>query len=147
MRALVHWASCGIALCFAAGCRDDAPFLPLNELCSELVVDVCDARAGCCASEAPDACLQREQLACAEEQRALQTEQHAYDAEAAARLRTASRTRLDACEAAPALASFYQDGLALGAPCARDAQCQSGHCALEARTCSEPAPRVLCASP
>ena len=147
MRAGTRRASCVIALCFAIGCGDDTPFLPLDKLCGELAVDVCDARDGCCEPESRDACLQREQRACGPQQQSLEAEQRSYDAEAAAHLRGSARTTLDACGSAPTLASFYEGGLALGATCERDGQCQSGRCAIETHACVDAIVRPLCASP
>ena len=45
------------------GCRDGEPFLPLTELCSELSIDICDARATLCGGDAAG-CLVGERERC-----------------------------------------------------------------------------------
>jgi hypothetical protein len=136
-----------VVLSLALGCGDDVRFLPLDQLCAELVSDLCDARDGCCDPEPRAACEVREQRACAARQQSLEAEPLTYDAEAAARQRSAARAALDACEPAPSLSAFFRGGLALGAACERDARCQSALCALASRTCVEALARPLCAVP
>lgn len=128
------------------GCRDGEQFLPLSELCVELSIDLCEARATSCGGD-PAACLLGEQERCMvvltqyESEPALR-----YDSVAAAEQRSAARAVLE-LGAVPSLAGFFEGGAPVGTGCERDSQCASGSCALATQTCIDAVNVPLCAVP
>jgi len=118
-------------LAFAASCGDDAPaFLPLDQLCSAISEDVCDAPKGCCkVLNDGDECLERVNTICEQERAELVKENAlSYDGVEAARVRSAQQADVAECRAATAIAGFFEGGLTSGTACERDAQCASGAC-------------------
>jgi hypothetical protein len=139
------WAALGAVL--ATACGDDEPrFLSFEELCPELAADICGARnGGCCAMVDMAACLAVEESVCRLGVDAYMREASLnYDSVYAATQRNAARGVLDACGSKPVLASFFEGGLALGTPCERPSQCQSGVCTGTPPVCVEATPAPLC---
>jgi hypothetical protein len=133
------------------GCGDDDPkFLSFEQLCPELASDVCAARnGGCCATGVdPVQCGKDEEAICrsAVSLFAAESSLH-YDAPRAATQHEQTRNTLSACGALPVLASYFQGGLVLGAPCERSSQCGSGRCTSDAHVCVEPVSTPLCTAP
>jgi len=141
-------ALCALLLASFSGCAEGDPILSLKELCPELALDVCEARAGSCCPIPTDqaSCEATERVRCEDElKQYVQESGLSYDALHAARQREAARDALAACDPAPSLAQFFERGFPLGATCERDAQCGSGRCSgEEPRVCIEAAAPPLC---
>jgi len=126
------------------GCKDEERFIPLEQLCGEISQEICDARGSCCSLD-PEACQLPEVERCtALLEQYVKEPTLRYDSVRAERQSSAASLVLDKCGAVPALASFFEGGAALGAPCERDSQCTTGSCAGEPRVCVDPAPVLLC---
>lgn len=153
---MVFPARVGMLLCSSlalAACEDDPKFISIESLCTQLAVDVCEARIGACCPAETDtmACQDGVEARCKALRANFEAEaapDRTYESERAAAQSDALRAELAAlnppCQLKPLLARFYTSGLVLGAACERDTQCESGVCAGEPKQCSD-APLVsLC---
>jgi len=136
-----------VGLFFATACGDDEPrFLSLGQLCPELAADICGARnGGCCAPVDMLTCQAAEEAACRESSDSFTREASLnYDSVSAAKQHELSRAALDACGPVPVLASFFEGGLPLAAPCERATQCASGTCSGAPLVCTQTADTPVC---
>lgn len=134
---------------FGCGGDDDPKFLSFEQLCPELASDVCASRnGGCCATGVdPVQCEKDEEATCRAAVSVFSAESGLrYDAVRAATQHEQTRNALSACGALPVLASYFQGGLLLGAPCERSSQCGSGNCSSDAHVCVESVSAPLCAA-
>jgi hypothetical protein len=129
-----------------AACGDDEAFLPLDQLCPALAEDLCTARnAGCCPMVDPVSCEATERTRCEADKAPFESDaSRRYDSRAAARQLQAVRTLLDACGAPPGVATFFGNGLPVGAACERESQCASGTCSGAPGVCTELMSEPLC---
>lgn len=134
---------CAFTLPFI-GCGDDAPaFLALDQLCDAIAEDICNAPSGCCKVINDEAeCVTRVKNECeAERQDLVKEDRLSYDGVKAAERRRAGQDALASCDAAFAIASFFEGGLEMGMACDRDAECATGACDSE---CVEGSGPALC---
>lgn len=130
----------------STGCgSNDAPFLPLDQLCPSIADTVCEAQRACCEgnAQAEADCVDDVRRACDEERRALTEDSSlSYDGERAEAVHDELRAGARACEEPFAIARFFDGTRANGASCDRDSLCAQGAC--EGGQCATRALLPLC---